>query len=104
MINDCINIENALNDINEIKWRIEKSNLNIETKISFKPDENGTNDIINTIKNFGDIYLENYNKYAFRNCPLNINENRKYIITGENKSILTKTGLIIGWGLYMRMN
>ena len=47
---------------------------------------------INTIKNFGDIYLENYNKYAFRNCPLNINENRKYTITGENKNILTKTG------------
>ena len=41
------------------------------------------------IKSFGNIY---YNKYSFRECPNNINENRKYKITGECKNILTKTG------------
>ena len=58
LINDCIKIEKTLNDINEIKWKIEKSNLNNETKILFKPEEEGINNIINTIKNFGEIYLD----------------------------------------------
>ena len=55
LINHCINIEKTINDINEIKWKIEKSNINIDTKIIFKPDEEGINNIINTIKNFGEI-------------------------------------------------
>ena len=42
-----------------------------------------------TIKSFGKIY---YNNYSFRECPLNIDENRKYIVTGDNNKILTKTG------------
>ena len=88
LINDCINIEKALDNINEIKWKIEKSNLNIDTKILFKPDENGINDIVNSIKNFGEIYSDNF-KYSFRQCPLNIKEERKYEITGEKKNILT---------------
>ena len=47
------------------------------------------NKFLNTIKSFGEIY---YNKYSFRECPINIKEERKYIVTGENKNILTKTG------------
>ena len=87
LINNCINIEKTINDINEIKWKIEKSNLNIDTKIIFKPDEEGINNIINTIKNFGEINLENYKKYAFKTCS----------ITGDNNNILTKTGTNQKW-------
>ena len=81
-----------MNDINIIKWKIEKSNFNMETKIIFKPDEDGINNIINTIKNFGEIYLDNYKKYAFRNCPLNAKEEIKYTISGNKNNIFTKTG------------
>ena len=92
LINNCINIEKNLNEINIIKWKIEKSNFNMETKIIFKPDEDGINNIINTIKNFGEIYLDNYKKYAFRNCPLNAKEEIKYTISGNKNNIFTKTG------------
>ena len=74
------------------KWKIEKSNLNIDTKIIFKPDEEGINNIINTIKNFGEINLENYKKYAFKTCPINAKDEMKFSITGDNNNILTKTG------------
>ena len=33
-----------------------------------------------------------YNNFMFKECPLNIADNRKYLVTGENKNILTKTG------------
>ena len=92
LINNCINIEKTLDNINEIKWKIEKSNLNMETKILFKPEQEGINDIINTIKNFGEIYLENYKKFALKNCPINAKDEMKFSITGEKNNIFTKTG------------
>ena len=92
LINNCINIEKTLDDINEIKWKIEKSNLNMETKILFKPEQEGINDIINTIKNFGEIYLDNYKKFAFKNCPINAKDEMKFSITGDKNNIFTKTG------------
>ena len=61
----------------------------INVKIKFEPKEESLNYFLDTIKSFGNIF---YNKYSFRQCPNNINENRKYIITGQNKNILTKTG------------
>ena len=45
---------------------------------------------LDTIKVLGRIYYEN-NHFKFKKCPININENRKYIITGEKGNILTKT-------------
>ena len=41
------------------------------------------------MKSFGKIYSKTF---KFRECPNNVTENRKYIVTGENKNILTKTG------------
>ena len=58
-------------------------------KIKFSPKNSQLDKFIETIKSFGEI---NYNSYSFKECPLNINEDRKYIITGENKNILTKEG------------
>ena len=62
---------------------------NEKIKIKFEPNENSLNYFLDTLKSFGNIY---YNKYSFKECPNNINEKRKYIITGENKNILTKCG------------
>ena len=86
---DCINIENNIKIINEINENISKCQNNQKIKIKFEPKEDSLNYFLDTIKSFGNI---SYNKYSFRECPNNINENRKYIITGENKNILTKTG------------
>ena len=38
------------------------------------------------------IRLNNLNNYRFRDCPKNINEDRKYILSGNNENILIKTG------------
>jgi len=88
-INDCINIENNIKIINDINENINKCKNNEKIKIKFEPKEESLNNFLETIKSFGNIY---YNKYSFKECPNNINENRKYEITGEYKNIFTKTG------------
>ena len=63
LINDCINIENDINNIKIITQNVEKcSKLNSEIK--FTPEENNKdyNELINTIKNFGLIYINNDDK------------------------------------------
>ena len=92
-INDCINIENSIKNINIINESINKCNINNKIKFKFEPNENQLDDFLKIIKLFGKI---NFNKYSLREFPNNINEERKYIITGEKKNILTKTGTD-GW-------
>ena len=87
-INDCIEIENNIKNINIINENILKRNSNKNKKIKFIPDEDSINNILEIIKNFGEIY--DYYKFNFKNCPININENRKYIISGDKMNILTK--------------
>ena len=89
-INDCINIENNIKNINMINESINKCNLNNKIKFQFEPKNNELDEFIETIKSFGILYYNN--KYSFRECPINIKEDRKYIITGENRNIITKTG------------
>jgi len=86
-INDCINIENNIRDINNINNNIQRIISNKNVEIRFREDE--INNILELIKKFGKIY---YNKYTFKNCPLDISKNRKYKISGENNNILTKSG------------
>ena len=88
-INDCINIENNIEDINIINNNIKKINNIKNTDITFLPNEVGINKFLENIKIFGKIY---YPRFKFRKCPQNINENRKYTISGENKNIFTKNG------------
>ena len=57
LINDCINIENNINDINIINENITKYN-SIKVDIKFMPEENNINSFINTIKTFGRIEKE----------------------------------------------
>ena len=91
LINDCIIIENNIKKIHLINENIKKYNINKYMKIYFIPEEDEIYQFLEKIKNFGDI---NYNdfKYQLKRCPFNINENRKYIITGEKNNIFTKIG------------
>ena len=93
-INECIKIENTINNINIINDNINKFNENHEIKIDFSPKDNQFDIFLDTIKQFGKINYTIYqaNKYSFRDCPINIIENKKYILTGFHKNILTKIG------------
>ena len=63
--------------------------MNNQIKINFSPDENYFKKYLETLNSFGKIY---YNSFRFKECPKNIDNNRAYSISGENKNILTKTG------------
>ena len=102
LINECIIIENNIKDINIINEKMKKSNEQINMKFKFNPEEEETiNKFIQNIKSFGKIsYNVSFNdafKYSIKKCPLNINENRKYIVSGEKQNILTKTGTDEQW-------
>ena len=60
LVNDCINIENNVLNINQIKEDIEKSNSNQNLEIKFNLEEKDINKFLETIINFGDI-LNNKN-------------------------------------------
>ena len=92
-INDCINIENNIKIINEINNKIKICKANEKIKIKFEPKEESLNYFLETIKKFGNVYN---NKYSFKECPYNVKDTRKYIIKGENKNIVIKTGSY-GW-------
>ena len=91
MVNDCLNIENNIKNINKINESVKKCN-STDLNIKFSPEEEKINYFLETIRKFGKIY---YNKYSFKKCPININENRKFTITGDKDNIFTRTGS--GW-------
>ena len=93
-INDCINIENNINEINIINRNINKFKMNNQIKINFSPDEDTFKKYLETLNSFGKIY---YNCFRFKECPKNINNNRVYSLSGENNNILTKTGTNCQW-------
>ena len=88
-INDCINIENNIKSINIIKESINNYKTNNKISIGFTPDEESIKEFLKTINSFGDLHL---NIFKFRECPPNLNNNRIYTLSGDNKNILTKTG------------
>ena len=89
-VNDCINIENNIKIINIINENINKLNKkNNKSNIKFNPNEDYLQDFLETIKSFGKVYED---KYCFRECPINMKENRKYIVSGKDRNILTKIG------------
>ena len=87
LINDCINIENNIKYSKLINENLIKCKNNRNIKINFSYEE--INNISDKIKLFGMIY---YNNFKFKQCPIDIEDNRKFIITGENQNILTKIG------------
>ena len=87
LINDCIIIENYINNIILINQSIQKNNNNTDVDIGFTPGENGINLFIETINTFGKISVIQ-NKFSFIKFP--IVNNSQYTITGDKKYILTK--------------
>ena len=63
--------------------------MNDKMNIEFYPKADQLNNFLDSIKLFGKI---SYNKYTLRECPKNIKEIRKFIITGDYRNIITKTG------------
>ena len=95
-INDCLNLDNNIKEINTIKDNISKFNdtkIN-NIKIKFIPGENDINYFVENIMKFGII---SYNDYTFKKCPSNINQERKYLVSGEKQNILTKIGTDFCW-------
>ena len=89
LINDCINIENNINTIKKINEIMEKSKNN-DIKIEFETEKEDI--FFKQIKIFGKIKINNNNYFSFKECPININEDRRYIVSGDKKNIITKTG------------
>ena len=54
LINDCLNIENNIKNINKINESIKKI-YSLKCEINFDPKEEGMNDFIQSINNFGHI-------------------------------------------------
>ena len=88
LINECISIENSIKEINIINGIIKKCNLNRKILIKFSPEEKGITKFIESIDNFGKII---YNKFSFKKCPINISEDKKYIVNDDKGNIVTKT-------------
>jgi hypothetical protein len=61
LLNDCINIENNMKEIDIINENISKYN-NIKSEIKFD-SENDLNELLDIIKNFGDIIIGNLPKF-----------------------------------------
>ena len=64
LINDCINIENNIKNINLINEKINKVCSN-NSNIEFNPKEEEINKILDTLKNFGNIYLNSFKNIKF---------------------------------------
>ena len=86
-INDCINIENMINSINLIKNKIENSTNPINT-VEFQPNtEKEINFFIDKIKTFGKFGTIYEKIFRFKENK----ESQSYLITGEERNIVTKT-------------
>ena len=57
LINDCLNIENNINEIKDINDKKEKLN-SLKVEFEFLPDSKGINELLNQINIFGKIQLE----------------------------------------------
>ena len=90
-INDCINIEKNIKDILLINENLKKLKNGEDIIFKFTPEEKGVNEFLEKISMFGGINYQNKGKYfLLRESPIDLNNNKKYIITGENKNIITK--------------
>ena len=98
LINNCINIENAISNINIINESIKKFENSNDLKIKFNPEEIYIQKFLKSIKEFGEIISEN-NLNIFDNSLI-INNNKTYInnlfnwINEKNESKKFKASLL----------
>ena len=93
-INACLTIENYLKDLYFLEKEINKDNLENDINIKFVPEENEFQLFLDKIKQFGNIFSD---RYSFKKCPININEDRKYKVSGEKNNIIRKRGTDAVW-------
>ena len=77
LINDCINIENNITRINIINNKIKKNNSR-KNEIKFYIDETDIGNI-DELEYYGNLIYSNL-KYFFKECPKDIDDNKKYEI------------------------
>ena len=92
-INNCIYIENNINNIFTINEKIKNFSVKNNIKINFEPEEDNINKILEKIKSFGKICnIKSISHFKFNKCPINISKNKAYAVKGEKDNIITKTG------------
>ena len=91
LINDCIDIENNIKELTQINKKCKNfKNFNSsKIKLDIEKEEVVIN-FLKQIKEFGCIYK--FGGFRFRECPKNVINSRRYIISGENNNIMTKVG------------
>ena len=88
LINDCINIEDTINNINIIYDKIKAFNDNKEIKAEFNPKDNEIEKgLLKEIKNFGNVNIlknkneeiknSNFSNFSNFNDEIKYNENRE---------------------------
>jgi hypothetical protein len=86
LINDCTKIEENLNKINIINNRLTKIN-SANIHINFFLNDYEVNHLVTSLKEFGKISAKEY-KYSFRECPNDIEDNKKYIVSGIDNILI----------------
>jgi hypothetical protein len=87
LINYCLNIENNIKTINHVGGGVGKFNSN-NLKIHFSPEnEEEINKLIEGMKCFCKISYNN--NFKFKKCPIDISDERKYLVSGNCENILT---------------
>ena len=89
LINDCINIENNIQDINKIYEKIKSYNSEKDFEFELNPKEDEINQMLEKIKNMGSINVINNNKINNRNNQFvnqlqNINQNFQNVLQQGN--------------------
>ena len=87
IINDCINIENDIQNINNINEKLILCKSN-KSNVKFSSEDNENNKLVKIISEFGNIYFTD--NFEFKCCPSNIRGVKKYKLSGEKNNIITK--------------
>ena len=87
LINDCINIEKSIEKFHQINEKIKSLNSRIDFQFCLEDTDLET--LSEKLKNLGKVVYNDY-KFIFKQCPSNINMKRRFVISGENGSIITK--------------
>ena len=94
LINGAIHIEKKVEEIKKINDKIKSISSNSTIKFIIEGDDEKI--ISEKIKNFGKLFYHDY-KYILKKCPENINDKKKFIITGKKENKITKTGPNFVW-------
>ena len=89
IINDCINIENNINNINIIKEKLKKCKDN-DSEVIFSPNEKEFNEFLKKVKSFGEIKIINNNDNNQFIKSVIMQKDEFYFIKSEIKNKLNK--------------